>query len=126
MTLRAINARGAPKPIAPYSPAIDTGGLVFVSGQIGADPATGELLEGVAAQVERVLKNIGAILDAAGLTMSDVAKTTCFLADINDFNAFNEVYAHHFGDPKPARSTYAVAALPRGARVEIEAIASRA
>jgi 2-iminobutanoate/2-iminopropanoate deaminase len=125
MTLRAINAAGAPKPIAPYSPAIDTGGLVFVSGQIGADPATGELLEGVAAQAERVVKNIVAILDAAGLTLSDVAKTTCFLADINDFNEFNEVYARYFGEPKPARSTYAVAALPKGARVEIEAIAVR-
>lgn len=125
MTLRAINAAGAPKPIAPYSPAIDTGGLVFVSGQIGADPATGELLDGVAAQADRVLKNIVAILDAAGLTMSDVAKTTCFLADINDFNAFNEVYARYFDGPKPARSTFAVAALPRGARVEIEAIAVR-
>ena len=125
MTLRAINATGAPKPIAPYSPAIDTGGLVFVSGQIGADPATGELLEGVAAQAERVLKNIVAILDAAGLTLSDVAKTTCFLADINDFNAFNEVYARYFDEPKPARSTYAVAALPKGALVEIEAIAAR-
>jgi 2-iminobutanoate/2-iminopropanoate deaminase len=125
MTLRAINAVGAPRPIAPYSPAIDTGSLVFVSGQIGADPASGELLEGVAAQAERVLKNIVAILDAAGLTLSDVAKTTCFLADINDFNAFNEVYARYFDEPKPARSTYAVAALPRGARVEIEAIAVR-
>jgi 2-iminobutanoate/2-iminopropanoate deaminase len=125
MTLRAINATGAPKPIAPYSPAIDTGALVFVSGQIGADPATGELLEGVAAQAERVLKNIVAILDAAGLTLSDVAKTTCFLADINDFNAFNEVYARYFDEPKPARSTYAVAALPKGALVEIEAIAAR-
>jgi 2-iminobutanoate/2-iminopropanoate deaminase len=125
MTLRAINAADAPKPIAPYSPAIDTGSLVFVSGQIGADPATGELLDGVAAQSERVLKNIVAILDAAGLTLAAVAKTTCFLADINDFNAFNEVYARYFGDPKPARSTYQVAALPKGARVEIEAIAVR-
>ena len=125
MTLRAITAVGATKPIAPYSPAIDTGSLVFVSGQIGADPATGELLEGVAAQAERVLKNVVAILDAAGLTMSDVAKTTCFLADINDFAAFNEVYARYFDEPKPARSTYQVAALPKGALVEIEAIAVR-
>ena len=125
MTLRAITAVGATKPIAPYSPAIDTGSLVFVSGQIGADPATGELLEGVAAQAERVLKNVVAILDAAGLSMSDVAKTTCFLADINDFAAFNEVYASYFDEPKPARSTYQVAALPKGALVEIEAIAVR-
>ena len=125
MTLRAINAVGAPKPIAPYSPAIDAGGLVFISGQIGADPATGELLDGVAAQADRVLKNIVALLDAAGLTTADVAKTTCFLADINDFNAFNEVYVKYFDEPKPARSTYQVAALPKGARVEIEAIAVR-
>ena len=126
MTLRAINATGAPKPIAPYSPAIDTGSLVFVSGQIGFDPATGEFVAGgVSAQAERVLKNIVAILDAAGLTMADVAKTTIFLADIDDFAAVNEVYARFFGDPKPARSTYAVAALPRGARVEIEAVAVR-
>jgi len=125
MTLRAIHAAGAPKPIAPYSPAIDTGSLVFVSGQIGADPATGELLDGVAAQSDRVLKNVVAILDAAGLSMSDVAKTTCFLADINDFAAFNEVYAKYFDEPKPARSTFQVAALPKGARVEIEAIAVR-
>lgn len=126
MTIRAINAAGAPKPIAPYSPAIDTGSLVFVSGQVGFDPVTGEFVEGgVSEQAERVLKNIAAILDGAGLTMSDVAKTTIFLADIDDFAAVNEVYARHFGDPKPARSTYAVAALPRGARVEIEAIAAR-
>ena len=110
----------------PYSPAIDTGSLVFVSGQIGYDPATGEFVEGgVEGQAERALKNIVAILDAAGLTMADVAKTTIFLADIDDFAAFNEVYARYFGDPKPARSTYAVAALPRGALVEIEAIAVR-
>ena len=125
MTLRAINATGAPKPIAPYSPAIDAGSLVFVSGQIGADPATGELFEGVSAQAERALKNIVALLDAAGLAMTNVAKTTIFLADIDDFNAVNEVYATYFGDPKPARSTYQVAALPKGARVEIEAIAVR-
>ena len=126
MTLRAINATGAPKPIAPYSPAIDTGSLVFVSGQVGFDPATGEFVDGgVSAQAERVLKNIVAVLDAAGLTMADVAKTTIFLADIDDFAAVNDVYARYFGDPKPARSTYAVAALPRGARVEIEAIAVR-
>jgi 2-iminobutanoate/2-iminopropanoate deaminase len=125
MSLRPISAAGATKPIAPYSPAIDTGSLVFVSGQIGADPYSGELLDGLTAQAERVLMNIVAILDAAGLTMSDVAKTTCFLADINDFSAFNEVYVRFFSDPKPARSTYQVAALPRGARIEIEAIAVR-
>jgi len=124
MTLRAIYAVGGPKPMAPYSPAIDSGALVFVSGQLGVDPS-GELADGIEAQAEQALRNLAAVLDAAGLSMSDVAKTTCFLADINDFNAFNEVYAKHVGDPPPARSTYQVAALPRGARIEIEAIAVR-
>jgi 2-iminobutanoate/2-iminopropanoate deaminase len=110
--------------MAPYSPAIDTGALVFVSGQLGVT-SSGELADGIQAQAEQALKNLAAVLDAAGLSMSSVAKTTCFLADINDFNAFNEVYAKHVGDPPPARSTYQVAALPRGARIEIEAIAVR-
>lgn len=125
MTLRAINAVGVPQPIAPYSPAIDSGALVFVSGQLGVN-ASGDLVDGIAAQTDQALRNLAAVLDAAGLSMSDVAKTTCFLADISDFNAFNEVYAKHVGDPPPARSTYQVAALPRGARIEIEAIAVRA
>jgi 2-iminobutanoate/2-iminopropanoate deaminase len=125
MAHRALNPAGAPKPIAPYSPGIDTGSLVFVSGQIGADPATGQLVDGVEAQAERLLKNVAAILDAAGLTLTDVAKTTIFLADIADFDKVNAVYAKFFSDPPPARSTFQVAALPRGARVEIEAIAIR-
>lgn len=125
MAHRALSSPGAPKPIAPYSPGIDTGSIVFVSGQIGADPASGQLLDGVEAQVQRVLENITAILDSAGLTLSDVAKTTIFLADIGDFDKVNAVYAKFFSDPAPARSTFQVAALPRGARVEIEAIAVR-
>lgn len=125
MAHRALSSPGAPKPIAPYSPGIDTGSIVFVSGQIGADPASGQLLDGVEAQVQRVLENITAILDSAGLTLSDVAKTTIFLADIADFDKVNAVYAKFFSDPPPARSTFQVAALPRGARVEIEAIAVR-
>lgn len=125
MAHRALSSPGAPKPIAPYSPGIDTGSIVFVSGQIGADPASGQLLDGVEAQVQRVLENITAILDSAGLTLSDVAKTTIFLADIADFDKVNAVYAKFFSDPAPARSTFQVAALPRGARVEIEAIAVR-
>ena len=124
MTVRAIHPVGGPKPMAPYSPAIDTGGLVFVSGQIGVS-SSGDLPDGIAAQAEQALKNLAGVLDAAGLSMSDVAKTTCFLADINDFNAFNDVYSKHVGDPPPARSTYQVGALPRGARIEIEAIAVR-
>jgi 2-iminobutanoate/2-iminopropanoate deaminase len=126
MTLRAIKPSGAPGALATYSPAIDTGQLVFLAGQIGIDPATGELVEGgIEAQVERVLRNVISVLDAAGLTMADVAKTTCFLADIGDFEAFNGVYSRFVADPPPARSTFAVKALPRGALVEIEAIAVR-
>jgi 2-iminobutanoate/2-iminopropanoate deaminase len=126
MTLRAVKPAGAPSALATYSPGIDTGSLVFLAGQIGVDPTTGQLVEGgIEAQAERALRNLAAVLDAAGLTMADVAKTTCFLADIADFDAFNSVYAKFVGDPPPARSTFAVAGLPRGARVEIEAIAVR-
>jgi 2-iminobutanoate/2-iminopropanoate deaminase len=125
MTLRAIKPAGARAALATYSPAIDTGQLVFLAGQIGLDPATGQLADGIEAQVERALRNLISVLDAAGLSMADVAKTTCFLADINDFDAFNAVYSRFVGDPPPARSTFAVAALPRGALIEIEAIAAR-
>lgn len=125
MTLRAIKTAGAPSAIASYSQAIDAGGFVFVAGQVGIDPATGEIVDGLAAQAERALRNIVAVLDSAGLSMADVVKTTCLLADIGDFAAFNEVYARFVGDPPPARATYAVAALPRGALIEIEAIAAR-
>jgi len=126
MTLRAIKPAGAPAALAAYSPGIDTGQLVFLAGQVGLDPTTGELAQGgIEAETERALRNLMAVLDAAGLTMSDVAKTTCFLADIGDFEAFNAVYARFVSDPPPARSTFAVAALPRGALVEIEAIAFR-
>jgi 2-iminobutanoate/2-iminopropanoate deaminase len=126
MTLRAIKPAGAPGALASYSPAIDAGGFVFCAGQVGIDPQTGQLVDGgIEAQTERVLRNLMAVLDAAGLTIADVVKTTCFLADIADFEAFNAVYARFVGDPPPARSTFQVAALPRGARVEIEAIAAR-
>jgi 2-iminobutanoate/2-iminopropanoate deaminase len=126
MALRAVKPAGAPAALAAYSPAIDTGQFVFLAGQVGIDPSTGELVEGIEAQTERVMRNLTAVLDAAGLSLADVVKTTCFRADVNDFGAFNEVYAKFVGDPPPARSTFAVAALPRGARVEIEAIATRA
>ena len=126
MTRRAIQTTNAPAAVASYSQAIDTGPLVFLAGQVGLDPQTGELVSGgIEAEAERALRNLMAVLDAAGLSMSDVVKTTCFLADINDFAAFNGVYSKFVGDPPPARSTFAVAALPRGARVEIEAIATR-
>jgi 2-iminobutanoate/2-iminopropanoate deaminase len=120
-----VTTASAPAAIGPYSQGIVAGDLVFCSGQAGLEPATGELVEGVAAQTERTLRNLAAVLEAAGASMSDVVKTTCFLADISDFAAFNEVYARHFPDPPPARSTLQAAALPMGALVEIEAIAVR-
>lgn len=125
MTLRVVATSGAPTAIGPYSQGIDTGSLVFVAGQVGREPATGELPEGIEAQTETAMKNIAAILEAAGLSFADVAKTTVLLADINDFEAVNAVYSRFVSDPKPARATYAVAALPRGALIEIEAVAAR-
>ncbi|HVL54068.1 MAG TPA: RidA family protein [Vitreimonas sp.] len=126
MSRRPVSTLSAPAAIGPYSQGIAVDGLVFCSGQVGLDPTTGELVEGgVEAQAERALRNLAAVLDAAGLGMADVAKTTIFLADIDDFAAVNAVYARHLPDPPPARSTFAVAALPKGARVEIEAIACR-
>ena len=126
MTRQAVTTTNAPAAIGPYSQAIALDGLVFCSGQLGLDPSTGELVEGgVEAQAERALRNLAAVLDAAGLTMADVVKTTIFLADIGDFAAVNAVYARHMPDPPPARSTVAVAALPKGGRVEIEAVARR-
>ena len=126
MTKRRLATDGAPAAIGPYSQAIDTESTVYCSGQIGVDPTTGSLVAGgVARQTERALRNLGAVLEAAGLGYADVVKTTCFLADIGDFAAFNEVYGRYFPDPPPARSTFAVAALPKGGLVEIEAIAVR-
>jgi 2-iminobutanoate/2-iminopropanoate deaminase len=121
-----IRTDKAPAPIGPYSQAILAGGELFCSGQIPIDPATGELTGSDAAQqADRVLRNLGAVLQAAQMDYADVVKTTIFLIDMNDFAAVNEVYAKYFDSNKPARSTVAVAALPRGARVEIDAIAKR-
>jgi 2-iminobutanoate/2-iminopropanoate deaminase len=125
MTRQAISTSGAPSAIGPYSQGIASGDLVFCSGQIGLDPATGELVDGLEAQAERALKNVAAVLDAAGCTFGDVVRTTIYLADIADFAAVNAVYAKHMADPPPARSTFAVGALPKGARIEIDAIARR-
>jgi 2-iminobutanoate/2-iminopropanoate deaminase len=126
MTRRAVSTSAAPSAVGPYSQAIATEDLVFCSGQVGLDPTTGELVDGgIEGQTERVLKNLEAVLDAAGCSMADVVKTTCFLADIGDFATFNGIYARFFPDPPPARSTFAVAALPKGARVEVEAVAVR-
>ena len=114
----------APCPIGPYSQAVMTGHELYCSGQIPIDPSTGELVDGdVSAQTERVLSNLGAVLCAAGYTFADVIKTTIFLVDMRDYAAVNVVYEKYFGATKPARSTVAVAALPRGARLEIDCIA---
>lgn len=121
----------APAAVGPYSQAVSTGdgagAAVYLSGQIPLDPRTGQLVEGgIQAQAEQVLRNLQAVLAAAGLGLGDVVKTTVLLADINDFQAVNEVYARYFTGPVlPARAAYAVAALPLGARVEVEAVAQR-
>ena len=121
-----IAPKNAPAAIGPYSQAVCVGGLVFLSGQLAIDPATGNLVEGgIQAQTEQSLKNIEAILAEADLTVDNVIKTTVFLADINDFAAMNEVYAKHFTGSFPARSAVQVAALPKGGLVEIECICSR-
>jgi 2-iminobutanoate/2-iminopropanoate deaminase len=125
MTRQAISTGGAPGAIGPYSQAIQSGDMLFCSGQLGLDPATGELADGVEAQADRALRNLQSVLDAGGLSFDDVVKTTIFLADIGDFGAVNEVYARFMPDPPPARSTVQVAALPKSGRVEIEAIARR-
>lgn len=120
---RQVETNAAPAAIGPYSQAIRTDILVYTAGQVGADPSTGALLDGVAAQAEQALRNLAAVLDAAGTGLERVVKTTIFLVDMGDFAAVNEVYARHFTPPYPARSTIAVAALPKGAQVEIEVIA---
>lgn len=125
MTREAISTGGAPAAIGPYSQAIATDGFVFCSGQLGLDPATGNLVDGIEAQAERSMLNLRSVLDAAGVTFEDVVKTTIFLADMGDFAVVNAIYGRFMPDPPPARSTVAVAALPKGGRVEIEAIARR-
>jgi len=120
---RIVNTVRAPSPIGPYSQAVKVGRFIFLSGQLGIDPESGKLAEGAAAQAERALDNIEAVLEAEGSTMDDLVKTTIFLADLADFQAVHEVYASRFAAATPARSTVQVAALPRGGLVEIEGIA---
>jgi 2-iminobutanoate/2-iminopropanoate deaminase len=123
--LTVIASPQAPAAIGPYSQAIRYGATVWTAGQVGLVPATGELVSGdVADQTRQALANLGAVLSAAGCALADVVKTTVFLADMADFAAMNAVYAEHFPEPAPARSTVAVAGLPRAARVEIEAVAA--
>lgn len=122
----AVTTDKAPRAIGPYSQGIDIGGLVFVSGQTPIDPATGDLIKGgVAEQTERCLSNVENILKAAGLDLSAVVKTTVFMTDLKKFAEMNEAYAKRFALPAPARATVEVSGLPRGANVEIEAIAAR-
>ena len=119
-----IQTQNAPAAIGPYSQAIKAGGFVFVSGQIPIDPATGAFVAGgIAEQTERVLKNLAAVLEAAGSGLDQVVKTTVFLADMKEFAGMNEVYATFFSGPPPARATVAAAGLPKDALVEIEAVA---
>ncbi len=118
-----VNTTAAPAAIGPYSQAVHAGSYVFTSGQLGIDPATGTLVEGVEAQTQQVLANLAVVLEAAGVSFQDVVKTTIFLADMNDFQTVNTVYATRFSADPPARSTVQVAALPRRALVEIEMVA---
>jgi len=126
MTRSAISTTAAPAAIGPYSQAIVAGDFVFAAGQGAIDPSTGDVQPGtIEEETHRTLRNVGAILDAAGVGFADVVKTTVFLADLGDFTAMNGIYATYFPDPQPARSTVEVAALPKGFKVEIEVIAYR-
>ena len=122
---QAISSPGAPKAIGPYSQAVRAGQLLFLSGQVALDPATGQMVEGgITEQTRRVFENLGAVLAAGGRSFATVVRTTVFLADMNDFAAMNEVYGQYFKEPYPARATVQVARLPKDARVEIDLIAS--
>ena len=124
MLREPIKTTHAPAALGPYSQAIKAGGFVYVSGQVAIDPETGEFVTGgIAEQTDRVLKNVAAVLEAAGSSLALVLKTTVFLADMDEFGAMNEVYAKFFTDAPPARATVQAARLPRDARVEIEAVA---
>jgi 2-iminobutanoate/2-iminopropanoate deaminase len=119
-----VTAPDAPKAMGAYSPAIRAGNLLFISGQIPVDPATGNLIEGdIAAQAEQVMRNLTALLRAAGGSFTNVVRTTVYLADMNDFAGMNEVYSRYIVDPAPARATVQVARLPRDVKIEVDAIA---
>lgn len=124
--MKPVTSLSAPAAIGPYSQAIDAGDFVFLSGQVPIDPKTGELVNGdISVQTDRVLDNLGAVLEAAGCSFANVVKTTIYLMDLGDFQAVNAVYAKRFSEAPPARATVQVAALPKGARVEIDAIAKK-
>jgi 2-iminobutanoate/2-iminopropanoate deaminase len=121
---RIIITQDAPAAIGPYSQAVEAGNTLYISGQIPIDPATGKLVEGdIIVQTEQVMKNIGAILSAAGYSFADVVKSTCLLADISDFKSMNEVYGRFYAEQQPARAAFAVKSLPLGALIEIDTIA---
>jgi 2-iminobutanoate/2-iminopropanoate deaminase len=120
---RGVHTDAAPAAIGPYGQAVRAGEFVFTAGQVGADPSTGALADGVAAQADRALRNLAAVLQAAGTDLDHVVKATIFLTDMADFTTVNEVYATYLSAPFPARSTVAVSALPKGALVEIEVVA---
>jgi len=125
MSRSVILSAAAPQPVSAYSQAIQSGSLLFLAGQIPLDPTTGKLVTGsIADETERVIDNLRAVLSAAGATLDNVVKTTVYLTNMSDFAAFNQVYARHFTKDPPARTTVAVAALPLGAHVEVEAIAA--
>ena len=125
MTRHAVSTTGAPAAIGPYSQGIVSGGLLFCSGQAALEPGSGVLVQGgIEPETERVMANLTAVLDAAGCTWDDVVKATIFLVDMDDFAAVNGIYGRFVGNPPPARSTVGVAALPKGARVEIEVVAA--
>jgi 2-iminobutanoate/2-iminopropanoate deaminase len=123
---KIVSTPDAPKAIGPYSQAVEVNGTLYISGQIPIDPATGKFAEGgITEQTEQVMKNIGAILKAAGYTYSDVVKSTCLLSDMDNFAAMNAVYGKYYPENPPARAAYAVVKLPLGALVEVETVASR-
>ncbi len=123
---KAVFTSLAPRAVGPYSQAVEAGGILFISGQIPIDPATGQLVAGgIEAQTEQVMKNIGAILAEAGYTYADVVKSTCLLKDMGEFKAMNEVYGKYYPEDPPARAAFGVVELPLGARIEIETIAIR-
>lgn len=124
--MKPVTSLSAPSAIGPYSQAIDAGDFVFLSGQVPIDPKTGELVQGdISIQTNRVLDNLGAVLEAAGCSFANVVKTTIYLVDLGDFQAVNATYAKRFTTAPPARATVQVSALPKGARVEIDAIAKK-
>jgi len=122
---KIIHTENAPKAVGPYSQAVEANGMLFISGQIPINPATGTVPEGIEAQTEQVMKNIGAILNEAGYTYQDVIKSTCLLSDIANFKAMNEIYAKYYTENPPARAAFAVKDLPLGVLVEIETIAAK-